>query len=300
MTMTEGGARSRRNRRKAGDSTSRETLQGTSQDAAERTPDEAGSAGAEKAPEPLAGGPSGADEETVRIARKDFRRRRFAGRRRRLRTLGALVLVLALVSAGLWAVFFSPYVSAEKVQVSGNDAVRRSQIERSARVPVGTPLARVDLDAIAARVESIPAVRRAEVSRGWPHDVRIRVLERTPVAVIDRGNGLQAMDSRGILFGGYAQRPRGLPLVKSAAGTRAEALTEAGRVLGALPAEVARKVDYLEVATVDQIRLVLKNGRTVIWGSVEASPQKAAVLAVLLKRPGREIDVSVPGRPTTR
>jgi len=38
----------------------------------------------------------------------------------------------------------------------------------------------------------------------------------------------------------------------------------------------------------------------VSWGSAEHSAQKAEVLAVLLQQKAREIDVSVPGRPTTR
>ena len=56
----------------------------------------------------------------------------------------------------------------------------------------------------------------------------------------------------------------------------------------------------MEVASVDEIELVLANGRRVLWGSAEDSDQKAEVLAVLLKRPGQQIDVSVPGRPTTK
>jgi cell division protein FtsQ len=71
-------------------------------------------------------------------------------------------------------------------------------------------------------------------------------------------------------------------------------------VIDALPAHVARRVDTVEVASVDEIQLVLSNGRRVFWGSAEQSDQKAEVLAVLLERPGQQIDVSVPGRPTTR
>jgi cell division protein FtsQ len=37
-----------------------------------------------------------------------------------------------------------------------------------------------------------------------------------------------------------------------------------------------------------------------MWGSAEDSADKAAVLAVLLEQRADEIDVSVPGRPTTR
>jgi cell division protein FtsQ len=178
--------------------------------------------------------------------------------------------------------------------------VGESRVKRAADVPTGTPLARVDLDAIRARVESISSVRRVEVSRSWPHTVHIEITERTPIAVIDRGTGLQALDGEGVLFGRYDERPRGLPLVRTEPDTRTEALQETGRVIEALPARVAARVDVVEVATVDEIQLVLANGRRVLWGSAEDSEHKAEVLEVLLKRPGQQIDVSVPGRPTTR
>ncbi|MCW2711607.1 MAG: FtsQ-type protein, partial [Marmoricola sp.] len=134
----------------------------------------------------------------------------------------------------------------------------------------------------------------------WPHTVHIAVTERTPIAVIDRGDGLQALDSEGVLFGSYETRPRGLPLVRTEPDTAAEALVESARVVGALPQRIAARVATLEVASVDKIQLVLTNGRRVVWGSAEDSTHKAEVLAVLLKRPGQQLDVSVPGRPTTR
>ena len=250
---------------------------------------------ARTAPPPSAG----PDEETVRIASKDFRKRRHAGRWRRMRTLVLALLLVALVSGSVWLVFYSSYVTAQSVDVTGTRTVGESRIERAADVPTGTPLARVDLDAIRARVESISSVRRVEVSRSWPHTVHIAVTERTPIAVLDRGNGLQAMDSEGVLFGSFATRPRGLPLVRTDPDTRSEALVETARVIDALPERIAVRVEAVEVATIDEIQLVLSNGRRVLWGSAENSDQKAEVLGVLLKQPSQQIDVSVPGRPTT-
>jgi len=91
-----------------------------------------------------------------------------------------------------------------------------------------------------------------------------------------------------------------MPLVNAPPGTSEEALVEAGRVIASLPAGIAGRVDTVEVTSVDKIQLVLGNGRRVLWGSAEDSSQKAEVLSVLLHRPGQQIDVSVPGRPTTR
>ena len=243
---------------------------------------------------------AGPDEETVRIARKDFRKRRNAGRWRVVRRLVLALLLVGLVAGAVWAVFFSSYVTAREVEVRGNGTISDAKVERAAAVPIGTPLARVDMKAIVARVQPISEVRYVEVGRSWPHTVRITITERTPIAVIDQGSGLKALDDKGVPFGSYAKRPKNLPLVRTDAGTPGEALAEAAKVVDALPADIARRVDAVEVDSVDEIKLVLASGRKVIWGSAEDSDQKAEVLAVLLKQPGNQIDVTVPGRPTTR
>jgi cell division protein FtsQ len=243
---------------------------------------------------------TGPDEETVRIARKDFRRRRNAGRWRKLRLALLALLVVALAATSVWVIFFSSYVTARQVDITGTATLGDGRVERAADVPTGTPLARLDLGAIKARVEGIASVRKAEVSRSWPHTVHIDVTERTPIAVINEGSGLQALDDQGVLFGHYASRPKDMPLVIAPPDTADEALVEGGRVIGSLPERIATKVDTVEISSIDKIQLVLGSGRRVLWGSSDDSGQKAEVLAVLLRRPGQQIDVSVPGRPTTK
>ena len=88
--------------------------------------------------------------------------------------------------------------------------------------------------------------------------------------------------------------------MQTSADVKSEALAEAARVVSSLRPDIAAKVDRVDVATVDRIQLQLAGGRTVMWGSAEDSAQKAAVLAVLLEQKVDQIDVSVPGRPTTR
>ncbi|HET8561052.1 MAG TPA: FtsQ-type POTRA domain-containing protein [Marmoricola sp.] len=240
-------------------------------------------------------------EDTVRLARQDFRRRRRARRWRRLRPWLLLVAVLALVAICCYAVFFSSWLAARRVQVTGLERVSRAAVVAQAHVPLGTPLALVDLAAIRKRVEHLPAVRTVDVSRSWPHAVRLAVTERVPVAVIDRGHGLQALDRTGATFGHYATAPRGLPLVEGSPRVRVDALAEAGKVAASLPPAVLHRVDHIRVVTVDRIELHLRDGRTVLWGSSAESAQKAEVLGVLLhRRHVGLIDVSVPGRPTTR
>jgi cell division protein FtsQ len=240
------------------------------------------------------------EEETVTIAGRDFVRRRWGRRLRRLRPFLYVALVLALVGTGVWLLLFSSVLTVREVSVTGNRTITPMRVQAVAKAPMGEQLARADLDAVRARVETIPAVKSVSVSRSWPHTVAIAVTERTPVAVVDRGAGLQAVDDEGVLFGSYPKKPEGLPLLVTAPDVKAEALAEAARVVTSLRPDIAAKVERVEVESVDRIRLRLAGGRTVMWGSAEDSAQKAEVLGVLLERDAREIDVSVPGRPTTR
>jgi cell division protein FtsQ len=263
-----------------------------------------GRSAAKQVPQQRVPSSSGPDEQTVRVAAQDFRRRRRLsarrGLRRRLLLVFAALLVVGLVAGAVWGVFWSSYLTVQSAQVTGNGTLGTARIERAADVPVGEPLAKVDLDAIRTRVEAIPAVKSADVSRAWPHRVHVAVTERTPIAVVNQGEGLRALDADGVLFGSYARVPKGLPLVRTQPDTPTEALAEGGKVIGSLPSSIAGRVATIEVDSIDQISLVFHNGRRVVWGSAEESAQKAQVLEDLLARPGNTIDVTVPGRPTTK
>lgn len=243
------------------------------------------------------------DEKTVRLARRRFARRQWA--RRWLawrRVLVALLVVALLVTAG-WLVFFSSVLAVSGVQVTGTRAMSPAVVRRAAEVPLGTPVATVDLDAIGARVERLPAVKSVDVSRSWPDHVRVDVTERTPVAVV-QGHGsssvLRGVDAQGVLFRQYPSRPHGLPMIRMGAKTDTDALAEAATVSAALPPRIATQVRYVEVRTVDTISLELRSGRTVRWGSADDSADKARVLDRLLALKASFIDVSVPGQPVIR
>lgn len=232
-------------------------------------------------------------------SRRRFLRRQWARRWLTWRYILIAVVVLALTGGGVYAVYFSSALSVQGVEVLGEDTVSQEEVLTFAEVPTGGPLATADLAAIKRRVENIDAVRTAEVSRRWPHDVRIEVVERVPVAVVEQGGAFVAVDDTGRRFNNYRQAPAGLPRIQAADVTDSEALTAAALVLGALPSAVRTIVDHLEVDGVDEIDLVLDDDRRVRWGSAEASEQKADVLEALLDQPGTLFDVSVPGQPTT-
>jgi cell division protein FtsQ len=239
------------------------------------------------------------DERTIQLVRKQFVRRQRTRRWLAWRKVLVLVLVLGLLVAAAWLVFFSSVLAVNGVQVAGTRVLSPGVVRSAASVPTGGPLATLDLDAITARVERLPAVKSADVSRAWPDKVRIDVTERRAVAVVEpqSGGSARAIDADGVEFRHFARPPRGLPVIRTGDHVGADAVTEAAQVAGSMPPALARKVAFVEVRTVDTITLVLHSGRMVRWGSADGSAGKARVLSVLLRQKATFYDVSVPGQP---
>jgi len=231
-------------------------------------------------------------------ARRRFVRRQWARRWLTWRYVFAGVLALVVVVGGVYLVFFSSALSVQGVEVEGTQTLTEEKVREVADVPTGGPLATVDLDRIAYRVRALAVVKSAEVTRKWPHDVLIEIVERQPVAVVEIAGELHNLDDEGVVFGSYDRAPKGLPRVHAESGVDAEALAEGAAVVAALPDEIATKVDHAEVVSVDKITLRLRDGREVLWGSAAQSADKAKVLAAMLRHDARVYDVSVPGQPT--
>ncbi|WP_193610671.1 cell division protein FtsQ/DivIB [Nocardioides lijunqiniae] len=231
-------------------------------------------------------------------------RRRFARRQWRRRWLAwkyvvSALLLLVLVVGGLVTVYFSDALAVDGVEVAGATTLSDDDVREAARVPLGEPLARVDLDLVRQRVEGLAVVRSVEVSRQWPHEVLITVEERTPLAVVEVAGKVRALDEDGVVFGTFKKVPKGLPRVQTTATTSGEALREAARVVAALPEQLATRVDHVTVASVDAITLQLRSGIEVRWGSSSQSEEKARVLdKLVLQEATTYYDVSVPGNPT--
>lgn len=234
------------------------------------------------------------------LVRRRFARRQWARRWLVWRVVAAAVVALALVVGLGWLFLFSAVLAVDRVDVTGNRLLSDREVRAAAKVDVGRPLARADLAAVRARVEALPQVREVDVSRAWPDAVLVQVRERVAVAVVEIEGRLRGMDADGVVFRDYDTAPSGLPRIRVAADTRSEAMAEGARVVGVLPRAIAKQVDHVELRTIDQISLRLRDGRVVRWGSAEQSEDKARVLAVLLEREAREYDVTVPGQPTTR
>lgn len=241
------------------------------------------------------------EERAARRTRRRFARRQWARRWLSLRYVLAFVLVVGLLATSVWLVFFSATLQVKRVEVVGNDLLSDSRVREIADIPLGEQLALVDIARADARVGSLAEVQSVDVTRAWPDAVRIQVVERTAVAVVELAGRLRGLDAQGVVFREYKTVPKGMPRVRPGSSAGTDALKEAATVVSALPEDLAARVDHVEVATVDQITLVMRDERQVLWGSAEQSELKAQVVDRLLAAQEASVyDVSVPGNPTVR
>ena len=245
--------------------------------------------------EPPAGVPP-----TVQRSRRRFLHRIRVRRWRLLRRVLLVLAAIGLVALGVWLVFFSSVLAVKGTEVEGLSVLSEREVRSAAQVPTAVPVATVDLGAVQARVEELAPVRSAEVSRAWPDAISIRVTERQAVVAVDREGTWRGVDDQGVVFRDYAEQPQGLPWVRMRATTSVEALAEAAQVVGSLPDDILRRVERLDVGSIDRIVLHLRDGARVSWGSADQASDKARVLQVLLQRKGSAYDVTAPGRPTVR
>lgn len=98
------------------------------------------------------------------------------------------------------------YVYEDTVSIEGNRYVDQETIYRFAGIHAYHVLFLHPAE-IAQRVESLPNVRRASVQLGFPASVRIRVQERVPVLVWERGTSRYWVDGEGVLMPIKAEIP---------------------------------------------------------------------------------------------
>lgn len=235
----------------------------------------------------------------VRDALGPMSRRRREQRRRRTRLVLVLLLVAAVLTAGGWLFGWSSVLAARQVKVSGAERLSRDEIVQAAQVPLGQPLARIDLDVIGRRVAALRPVAQVTVKRGWPQAITIEVTERKPVLALQQGGQRQVVDASGIVFGAATDKDKDL-ITANTGSTDVALLHDMAVVATSLPPALKARTQSMRADSRDTIRLDLTKGDAVEWGSAEESKLKGEVALALLKHKGKVYNVTVPAHPTIR
>lgn len=105
--------------------------------------------------------------------------------------------------------WFSPVLTVKKVEVQGVSGAQADEVRRAADIPMGVPLARLDLEGPGRRITSSPLYAEAEVARKWPTTVVLEVAPRRPVLALRTGESYQLVDEDGVAYRSVDRAPRG-------------------------------------------------------------------------------------------
>lgn len=219
--------------------------------------------------------------------------------RGRLLLVGSLLVML--VGAAVWALYFSSWLVVDKVTVEGTTTLSADEVLAAADVAIGDPLVRIDTSGITERVGELGPVDSVALRRDWPDTLVLTVEEREPVLAVSSVDGFGVFDPSGVEFLNPPAAPEGVPVLRAVDGDPTPAVLDAViRVVDDLPAGLSDRLAEVVAPTPDAIQLRLSDGIVVEWGSATENLRKVDVLAELMKQPGRVYIVSAPGVPAIR
>lgn len=233
-----------------------------------------------------------------RALRAEVRRFTVRQRRRRRVWIGVAIAV-AVTVAGTAGAAYSPLFALERIEVVGTSQLDSAAVADALDAQRGTPLALVDDSAIKAALVRFPLVESYTLEARPPHDLVVRIVERTPIGAVAGGDGFTVVDAAGVALSTTPDAPAGVPVLDVEGGTSSDAFHAAGRVMRALPDAIRSQVSEVAATTPDDVTLTLgASGARVVWGGADESAEKAVVLDLLLRRDppqsGREYDVTSP------
>jgi cell division septal protein FtsQ len=240
-------------------------------------------------------GPRPGSRPGVRPGGRPVPNRRWNGRPRVLRSVRiglalAGVAGLALAAARLpWRQWRERVAVVQEVRVEGALYLDAARVKEVAGLRAGDDLIALDLERARQALLLDPRISRADVTRAWLRDVRVRIVERRPVLVVTHGTPWE-VDSSGVLLQPLA---RGLtadvPLLTGPDFSRRRAGTQVltpevrrglawVRVLAPRDLQLVSEVSEVDVSDALATSVLLENGTRVL---APAWPPGARVLSAL-------------------
>lgn len=223
-----------------------------------------------------------ARRERKRVERAEVKRFTARSRRRRRTWLiaGGSVVGIGVLAAAL---AFSPILSVRTIEVDGAVRVSSDAVVQGLQPIVGSPFPLVDQSAIKAELVKYPLIESYSVESRPPDTLVVKLVERTPVGVIDTGEGFTVVDAAGVVIEASNTQPTGYPLIEVPDGVTSEGFQSAAGVLRAMPDELRQKVASVTAKTHDDVTLKLRDtDATVLWGSADDGAFKTLALERLM------------------
>ena len=207
--------------------------------------------------------------------------RRFTVRQRRRRMLwGGTLAALLLLVLGTLGAAYSPLFAVEQVSVVGTSTLDAGAVEAALAAQIGTPLPLVDSSSVKAVLVTFPLVESYTLEARPPHDLVVRIVERTPIGSIQSAAGYTLVDAAGVALSTTPEPAAGHPVIVATGGVGSDAFDAVGTVFRSLPSDIRSQVTQMTATTANDVTLTLGGtGTEVVWGNADKSAKKAFVLA---------------------
>ncbi|WP_454137437.1 FtsQ-type POTRA domain-containing protein [Microbacterium paulum] len=207
--------------------------------------------------------------------------RRFTVRQRRRRMLwGGTLAALLLLVIGTLGAAYSPLFAVEQVSVVGTSTLDAGAVEAALAGQIGTPLPLVDSSSVKAVLVTFPLVESYTLEARPPHELVVRIVERTPIGSIQSAAGYTLVDAAGVALSTTPEPAAGHPVIVATGGVGSDAFDAIGTVFRSLPDDIRGQVTQMTATTANDVTLTLGGtGTEVVWGNADKSAKKAFVLA---------------------
>lgn len=205
---------------------------------------------------------------------------------------------MVVLAGSILIAAYSPLLAIRTIRVEGASSISPDAVAAALHSQLGVPLPLLDSAAVSRSLAKFPVIGSYVTESRPPDTLVVRIVERTPMAVVRTEQGFDLVDAAGVTLATTSKRPDDYPVLSVEDGADSgRALEAAAAVLAALPTDVLTGLDKISASTANDVTLVLAEGQRVLWGSAEDSDRKSANLELLLlQKPKKafEYDVSSP------
>lgn len=221
-------------------------------------------------------------------------------KKRKKKKLGGIFILLLLFVIALVMLLTSPVFCVKSVEVLGNSRLTAEEIYAAADIPEGINSFRLSLRGTKKRVESLPYIMTAKVSRRLPDKIRIHVTERTEKAMAKTAAGYAVIDNTGSVLR-LVDKEEGLPILSGFQTEQAvegspiqlsegKPIEEYLAIMNVLEKEaLLEPIKEISILSNIDVRLYLKSGMEIYLGATEDMEYKLKLVRNILTSEGTNV-----------
>jgi cell division protein FtsQ len=251
-------------------------------------------------------GRSGTSKQARRVSagkKLERERRQRATKARQVAAYVVVAVALFALVAGIGALYRAPILPVKHVEVQGVDRLRESSILLIAKIPVGATLLRFPGDDVEKRLKANAWVANATVVRKLPGTVRLIIVERVPLAIVDAGGtDLWLISADGHWLGRRTALDEDLLVIRDiedvspvvGARTSSAELANALKVVRGISEELRSVTRVVSAPTIDKTALITQDDVEVFVGeAVDLSAKDRIIRQILGEKKDEVVYINV-------